>query len=481
MVTVRTASTGSGPALEERIFRFIIAKSLFKDVKRIGIAVSGGSDSLSLMYLLPEICRKNGIVPVVLNFDHGIPGEHSDEDTVFVRETAAKLGLEFAGEQGKNICARDGKSLEMVAREYRQDFYRRMAFELDLDAIATGHQANDVAETLVLRLLRGAGAAGLSGMKPMSVLPPSAKYGGRQLRIIRPLLEIQRDELRDWLRMTGVSWREDPSNTNEAIQRNEVRRSILPAIARRGNGLQETISQLTRSAEILREEDDYLESLAGKWIDSAVQANGQLPIDRLNADLALPLRRRVLRKWLIDHVSSAAAGFSVVESMLSIADGGVLTLPGGHQIVSNGGMLKVVEHAEEPQLEEMPISVPGQVVWGRFVISADYAGTVTRTKSRINEWPAICTVSAKSIEGKSLFVRPRKSGDRIRPYGLNGSKKLQDVFTDEKLPADLRDTYPIITDGNSILWIPGYRISSEAAVRAGEKTVMISITETNPV
>ena len=134
--------------IEARVARFVAEKGLFSGVNRLGLAVSGGSDSLSLLHVLAPLCREAGIVPVVLNFDHAIPGEHSDVDAAFVRDEASRLGLEFVGEVADGIVSGGGKSLEMAAREARQAFYRRAADRFELDAIATGHQADDVAETL---------------------------------------------------------------------------------------------------------------------------------------------------------------------------------------------------------------------------------------------------------------------------------------------------------------------------------------------
>ena len=292
--------------LEARVARFIADKGLFDAVSRLGLAVSGGSDSISLLHLLAPLCREAGIVPVVLNFDHAIPGEHSDVDAAFVRDEAARLGLEFFGEVSGGIVSGGGRSLEMAAREARQAFFRRAADHLALDAVATGHQADDVAETLLLRLLRGAGAAGLAGLRPRSVLPPQAPDGRKSLTIIRPLLEIQREELRAWLRGRGLGWCEDPSNANEAIPRNEVRRSILPALARRGSGQSETIRQLARSADILREEDDYLDGVAAVWLAAAAR-DGNLPRARLLGEQPLAIARRVARMWLLSHLGGDAA------------------------------------------------------------------------------------------------------------------------------------------------------------------------------
>lgn len=461
--------------LEERVARFVADKGLFNGVGRLGLAVSGGSDSLSLMHLLTPLCREAGIVPVVLNFDHAIPGEHSDVDAAFVRDEAAKLGVAFHGEVSCGIIHGCGKSLEMAAREARQAFYRRAADRFALDAIATGHQADDVAETLLLRLLRGAGAAGLAGLKPRSVLPPRTRDGDKPLTIVRPLLEIRREELREWLRGRGFRWCEDPSNANEKIPRNEVRRSILPALARRGSGLEQTVRQLARSADILREEDDYLDGVAGAWLAAIAPGGGDLPLARLAEEQPLAIRRRVVRLWLMAHCVEAS-GFACVEAVLGLVDGDVVTLPGGWCARRKSGFLEVEpEDVKDVAPPEMPIAVPGEVRWGSYRISASIGGAVERSRQSMGVWPVVCTLSARLLDGKTLAVRGRRQGDRMSPYGLDGTRKLQDIFTDAKVPEAERDAYPVIVCGDEIVWLPGYRIAARYAVRDGEQCLRLVV------
>ena len=462
--------------LEARVSRFVAEKGLFDGVRHLGLAVSGGSDSMSLLHLLAPICREAGIVPVVLNFDHAIPGEHSDIDAVFVRDETARLGLQFFGEVADGIVPGGGKSLEMAAREARQAFYRRAADRFGLDAVATGHQADDVAETLLLRLMRGAGAAGLAGLRPRSVLTPQSPCGGKPLAFVRPLLEIRREELREWLVARGLGWCEDPSNANEAIQRNEVRHSILPALARRGSGLAETVRQLARSADILREEDACLDDVASAWLAAALPGGGDLPLASL-AEQPLAIRRRVVRLWLLPRFGGEASGFSSVEAVLGLADGDAATLPGGWRVKRTAGVLGVVHGAGGCAApSETAISVPGETQWGRYTVSASFGGSVERSRQRLGQWPASCTLSARLLSGKPLFVRGRRHGDHMAPYGLGGSRKLQDIFTDAKVPEEERDAYPVVVCGDEIVWLPGYRIAAPYAVRDGDGCMRLVIT-----
>ena len=460
--------------LEERVGRFTADKSLLDGVHRLGLAVSGGSDSLALLHLVAPLCRAMGVETAVLTFDHAIPGEHSDVDAAFVRDESARLGLPFFGERASGIAAGGGRSLEMAARAARQAFYRRAVAQLGLDAIATGHQADDVAETLLLRLLRGAGAAGLSGLRPRSTLPPAVS-GDAPLVLIRPLLAVRRKELRAWLRERGLRWCEDPSNANEAIARNEVRRSILPALARRSGGLDATILQLAQSADILREEDAFLEGLAAAWLASS-PADGGLPLTRLRAEQPPALQRRIARLWLLEHAGAEATGYASVERVLGLADGAVTTLSGGSRVACAAGRLCVMDESSSPLVPApLPLPVPGVVEWGNFVVTTSLGGSTVKTRTALDVWPAVCTLSTARVGGGGLLVRGRRPGDRIDPFGLSGTKKLQDVFTDGKVPLGQRDGYPLVVRDGEVVWVPGYRIAAPYAVRNGEECLRITI------
>ena len=187
-------------------------------IRRIGLAVSGGADSTALAVLMAELQREHGFSAVVLHVDHGLRAESAD-DARFVRRLAQRLGLPFHGTRVKVVRARC-ESLEMAARRERLAFFARMTRSLKLDAIATGHHADDVAETFLMRLARGAGPEGLAGLKRISHVDG--------ITFIRPLLDVRDAELKDFLRRRGMDWREDASNADISILRNKVRHIVLP-------------------------------------------------------------------------------------------------------------------------------------------------------------------------------------------------------------------------------------------------------------
>ena len=208
---------------------------------RVGLAVSGGADSVALLVLMASLRASHGFEPVVLHFDHGIRKESAD-DAAFVKRLAARLGLPFHAARVK-VTRRKGESIEMAARRERLKFFAASMKRLHLDCIATGHQMDDVAETFLMRLKRSSGAAGLAGLKPVSFV--------EDIVFIRPLLNVRGKDLRDYLRARGIAWREDATNADTSILRNKVRHVILPFLARELDP--QIVEHICRSVGYLRE------------------------------------------------------------------------------------------------------------------------------------------------------------------------------------------------------------------------------------
>ena len=462
----RNKNTIDFQQLERAVTASVADHGLLDGVARLGLAVSGGADSVALLRLMHPLCRERGIAVTVLHLNHGLR-EAADEETRFVQALAtdAKLPCLF---HRVNLSERaaDGRSLEMAARDARLDFFRHCTQEAELDAIATGHQADDVAETLLLRLVRGAGTAGLAGLRPRS------NPGGYTL--IRPLLDIPGADLRAWLTERGFAWREDASNHDAAIPRNFVRHTLLPQLEQAwGMGLR---ARLCQSAETLREDDALLDTLAEERLAamSATAANSGHP-DALPISDLLPqpiaLQRRVVRMWLFRQDQSRATGLDHVRTLLArcreLGDWR-LTLPDGMIARVRSGWLNICaandERAAVPSPADLPLSTAQPLRWGNLAITATPDKGIFSTSNGIGHYPAVCTLGADAIRGLTLTVRTRQTGDRIAPTGLTGSKKIQDIFVDAKIPEPLRDTIPLLVCDGEVAWLPGYRVARRFAV-----------------
>ncbi len=447
--------------LDEAMAAMIVRHRLLHSVARLGVAVSGGADSTALFHLLMPECRTRGIAVTILHLNHGLRKE-ADEDARFVEALAADAGLPVVSHRVA-LAGRpaDGRSLEMAARDARLDFFRQAFEEHALDAIATGHNADDVAETLLLRLARGAGAAGLSGLRPHTYL------GG--CRMIRPMLAISGKALRAWLHERNLAWREDASNCDPTIPRNAVRHAVLPHLEASWSA--DLRARFCQSAETLREDDALLDTLAEQQFTVLTGGGDALPVDELLRQ-PLALQRRILRHWLYRHANPHAAGFSTVQRLLALC-----REPGDWHATLHG---KDIVQCRDRRLSFRP-SPPARIVpppavlaiptaqplrWGAFEIIATRDTGIFSLANGVGHIPAACTLSAAALEGRALTVRARQPGDRIAPTNLRGSKKIQDLYVDAKLPEMLRDTVPLIACGDEIVWVPGYRVARRYAVPA---------------
>lgn len=458
-------------SLEQAVAAHIRRHDLFRGIKRLGLAVSGGADSVALLHLLAPLCREAGIALTVLHLNHGLRAE-SAEEAVFVRQLCAAAGVpaQFA-EARLADRTQDGLSMEMAAREKRMEFFRTCAEELRLDAVATGHNADDVAETLLLRLTRGAGAAGLSGLKPLSTV------GG--CRLIRPLLTVSGTALRQWLSRRGLDWREDATNRDTAIRRNDIRHNLLPQIEQASPpGAR---ARLCRTAELLRCDDLLLEELAARELArmdaERPDTEPALAAARL-LECPLALQRRILRQWLFRQTRQAPADFESVAALLDLcAQRGNWRrdFTGNVTAFCRGGLLTVSDTPppETPAPLELSADSPVPTCWGDIEIHLERGTGIHDLANGIGVYPSVCSLSADMLEGQQLRARARLPGDRISPTGLKGSKKVKDLFIDAKVPEHLRDSVPLITCGGKVVWIPGYRINRRFAVPSPEAPSVI--------
>ncbi len=450
--------------------------TLLQGVTRLGLAVSGGADSVALFHLMLPVCRAAGITVTVVHLDHGLRAE-AEAEARFVCELAARAKvLALCEKVSVPERMRSGISLEMAARAARMTFFAQCCDAAGLDAIATGHQADDVAENLLLRLARGAGAAGLSGLRPLSrIAQPTTPVSAAitHLTLIRPLLTLSAAALRAWLRQNGHTWCEDLSNGDCAIPRNRIRNDVLPHLE--ATWRPDLRARLCQSAEALREDDALLETLATRQLealtekprDGAAEHGEALPVVSLCRQ-APALQRRILRLWLFREQLPEAAGLETTLALLTQCqrpDDWQYQLPGGSLAVCRTGLLTVAR-ADAAVTEEAEVVGHTCFTWGTATIQAEPDRGVSSVAEGIGTYPAVCTLDAARLKGKRLCVRARQPGDRIAPTGLDGSKKIQDLFTDAKIPEHLRDTLPLFVCDNEVVWVPGYRISRHYAVPA---------------
>jgi len=450
--------------LLEGLGRTLHAHGMLPEGTTLLVACSGGPDSLALLrlLLLHRDEFRPGLRIAVAHLDHGLRGEQGAADARFVAGLAAEFQLPFrcAREDVAALSRARSLSLEEGARAARYQFLARAAYELGCGRIATGHTREDAAETLLLRLARGAGRRGLGGLRPV------------QGMVVRPLVELSRTDLRGWLDARGFPYRLDPTNEDLRFARNRVRRTVLPALEEAfGPGVARV---LARTSRILDEEDELLDALTEEAAEGLVRGCGRsVTIEREGcARLPRPLRHRVLRRALA-QVHGGARGLAAchVEMLdrLLLGQGGAADLPGGLRAEPEGAGVRLGPRPERTPPFRYPLAVPGarEVPEAGAVLEATLRSDLPSADALRALPPEEAWLDAAKA-GRELEVRSRLPGDRFRPLGLGGrSRKIQDVLVDRKVPRAERDTIPLVLARGELAWVPGVGVAEPFRVDAG--------------
>jgi tRNA(Ile)-lysidine synthase len=452
--------------LFERVLTTVRRHDLIPPGARVLAAVSGGADSVALACVLARLAPELGFTLAGLaHLNHALRGSDSDVDEIFTGNLALKLDVPFVTRRvdvGAEAEA-SRESLEAAARRVRYAFLDAAATGLAADLIATGHTADDQAETLLMRLMRGAGLHGLSGVRP------------RNGRVVRPLLDARRADVVAFLEEAGESWREDASNADTALTRNRVRHIAIPALkSAGGDGV---IDALARTASLIQDDADELERLAIEKARSIVLSNGTLDCEALDA-AGPAIARRVIRRALEAAAGGRFLSLEHVEGVRSLIkeDAALAIQLPGVRAAREGRAIRIEPGGESvpPREFETALEVPGtvEVPGVDLVISAevgriDRAG-VTELNARAE------AVAVQGVETARLTVRNRRPGDALRPLGAPGRRKVQDVFVDRKTARIDRDRVPLVVDDRGrIIWVVGHTIAEEFRVTTPEASVLL--------
>jgi len=458
-------------SLLERIRRYAARHSLWTAETRVVAALSGGSDSVALAFLLRELASRGELVlAAVAHLNHHVRGADADADAAFCRALAGRLGVPvIIGDADVPADAKTHQvSIEVAGRHARRQFFQEALDSIKADRVAVAHTRDDQAETVILRLARGAGSSGLAAMTP------------RRDRVIRPLLDVTRSELQDVLLAMHETWREDATNLDRAIPRNRVRHAVMPEL-RAINA--QADSALARAAEILRGDDEFLERLANAAFLRSVQVDadrGMVTLDVSEfAKLPVALARRVARDVLETANPSRSYGLEEADELRrAVADGTGANLPElslerfGANAVLVSRQVQRVQQVPAVDPLELRLDIPGTVEapLGAWAVTAE--GPISKPASIAAE-PDKVMVDARGI-GSQLLVRYRRPGDRLQPLGAPGRKKVQDVLVDRKVPRDDRDILPIVTTvGGEIVWVAGEVLADPFRVTPLTESVVV--------
>ena len=424
------------------------------------LAVSGGPDSVALCHIFQRLRSELGLELVVAHVHHGLRGEAADEDARFVSAMAKALDLP-AVMQAVDVRAwqrAHGGSLQMAARTLRFQFLSRIMAEQGAERLALGHNADDQAEEILLRLLRGTGPRGLQGMAARSTAG-----------IIRPLLACHRAQILDYLSRHGLSWREDRSNLEPWCQRNRLRLEVLPLLRDHFNS--NLNATLVRTAAIFEDEEDFWESLVEDWLDRHARQEGngvlELPVTEL-LETHPALQRRLLRRGLeVTCGHLAGFGFHHVALLLGLcrSEGAHRELHLPNLAVAQKSYGRLVIRPLGPAPEPFRHEIPGPGL--HFLHDLDHTIFMEEKEGEnsveFGNDPAQVVMDRDCVSFPML-LRSVQPGDRFHPLGMKGSKKLKDLFIDAKVSRRRRRLVPVLCDAKRIVWVVGHRIDDRVRV-----------------
>jgi tRNA(Ile)-lysidine synthase len=463
-------------SIESRVGDFIRDEGLLIHGQRVVAGVSGGPDSLCLLDCLHRL----GYEVIVAHLDHQLRAE-SPKEAAFVREVAASYGLQaFFSTRDVREDAKGGISLEEAARLARYRFLTQTARKLEVDTIATGHTADDQVETVLMHFIRGAGQSGLRGMLPSTRIDRWLSIPeGSGIRLVRPLLEITREETLAHCEMVGWVPIQDPSNLDPAFFRNRLRHELLPILETYNPGIR---LALRRMAQLMAGNTELITELLEARKETLVNKRGEgalaISVELFTAQ-PTALQRALLREAIIDLKPELRdLGFDAIERCRgfihsrqrnkrhTISSG--LELVNVDEVVVLQSAEQVLEFPEFPQLlseTPIPIAVPGRtdLALGWWIEATIEETPDSRALNTIIDLGG--RVAAMDVDPRApLLLRPRRPGDRIRPLGMVGTTKIADVFINQHIPQAARARWPIVTSAECLAWIVGIRLSEDVRI-----------------
>jgi tRNA(Ile)-lysidine synthase len=472
-------------SLSARVADFVARHKLLPRGAVVVVGVSGGADSIALLHGLRALGRDHDhpLRLHVAHLHHGIRGADADADAAFVESLAADLGLPCIRDHVDipKLHAREPGSREELARRERYRFFERAAARCGADHIAVGHHADDQAETVLHRIVRGTGLRGLAGMAPVRTL-----RGVEGCRLVRPLLCVTRKEILAYLESGGMAYRTDATNADRDLTRNRIRGELLPELARDYNP--RVRAALVRLAEQAGGAYAFIDATAIKTLAAVIVRADEGAIV-LNADalarkdrmVQAEVIRRALGRFECGEQRLAFAHLdAVVTLMAERVDGGAVSLPYGITARLMGSQLVFSVEATTPPAPVdcvVPIRLPGTTSaepWGCAVTCTvqerrgPIAALIREARAAVGHWEYM----DRDRVVPPLVLRGRRAGDRYQPVGAPGSKALADVLADAKVPVGERGRAAVLCDRDGPIWLIGQRLGERVKLTPATRTVL---------
>lgn len=466
-------------SLLERLKRVAKENKLWQEQDTVVVAVSGGVDSMALLHLMNEVAKDCKLSLVVAHVNHGFRPEESLREKKLVEEYAHFLCLPFVYielEMPQYLLERQGNA-QSLARERRYEFLHQTALKYGAQSIATAHHADDQSETVLMNIIRGTGIGGISGIP--------IKRNEKKVELIRPLLRMKKDELRQYAKLQSIPFMEDSSNFKTQYLRNQIRLEVIPYLETINPGFSDSLNRLADMAEC---EHQYLSQEVERLFEKIVQADEETQSLKLSCisllQLHVALQRRLI-KLILNYLSCEITNisFESIERVREVAAMDTST----YQFDVGEGIVCIREYEVLRFIHQKNIAAMNNHIVNlrlAFETSTYYIGRWRISAQCLNTSPARLkgrfTVVFDADKLKfPIYIRSKKNGDRMQVLGLSGSKKVQDMFVDAKIPVMLRAQYPILVDAeNTLLWIPGIRRSNHALITEETKRFfMLEVSE----
>ncbi len=502
------------PSLSQNLLHHMEAQEFLRPGDCVGVAVSGGADSVALLLLLLELREKLGIVLSVVHFNHKLRGKASDADEKFVAKLASKHKLEFhsASADVARKAKKEKANLEDAGRRARYDYFRSLVDSGACTRIAVAHTADDQAETVLAHILRGTGLAGLSGIHP--VADP----------VYRPILTIRRDELRAYLRRKKQSWREDATNRDTKRMRARIRKRLLPLLEKQFQPA--IVEHLATLANLAREDEAFLNALAEEKLASVVhkrpretriaiadlfstgkkglntefaedtestekKQNTESTEDKQRNNTTAAMSKRIVR-CIVEELKHSSGQLSAqhVEAVLNLARSGhaglSLPLPGGVEVRRERDALLFRARSNAQSK-----SAPGSVCEFSYNIDLSRGSQDLRVpelgcvfRFRVIDWPLQGaetskreTVLDRDRLRSPLILRNWRPGDRLRPVGHQNAHKLKRLLNEKRVSRWERDGWPVLTSDGILAWARGFPVAAEFAAYEESRTGIVIAAE----